>query len=177
MEFNVVPPGPPPAEYCLFWADQWMRDPWWLCMQKSEWSGWAQAIGAIVALAIALWLPVRAKRELRADAKAAAVAFVAGAIFAAECMLDACVRQHWGDFQAHRHLLEDAAMSGGFLQTSPLNSQILAKAMGVRVNAVALFHNSGTHSALGNWEHWRKQFEENVVLCHHELVEMKKMKA
>ena len=177
VEFSLSPPAPPPVEYCLLWADRWFPDPWWLCMQKSEWSGWAQALGAIVALAIAVWLPARAKRQARADAKATAVAFVAGAIFAAQCMLDACERQHWADFQTQRHLLEDAAANWALLHTTPLRSPILAKAMGVRVNAVALFHNSGTHSASGNWEHWRAQFEENVAHTTATLAEIKKLKA
>ena len=35
----------PATEYCLFWID------WWpLCMTKAEWSGWMQAIGAVVAI-------------------------------------------------------------------------------------------------------------------------------
>lgn len=35
----------PAQEYCFLWSD------WWpMCMTKSEWSGWMQAIGAIVAI-------------------------------------------------------------------------------------------------------------------------------
>lgn len=40
-------------EYCLFWLDRW-----WTCMSKSEWSGWMQAIGAILALGLAVTIPV-----------------------------------------------------------------------------------------------------------------------
>lgn len=49
---QLLPAPPPPPEYCLLWADRWWpwSDPWWLCMQKGEWSGWAQAIGAIAAI-------------------------------------------------------------------------------------------------------------------------------
>lgn len=35
-----------PQEYCLFWSDYW----WWMCMTKSEWSGWMQAVGAVLAI-------------------------------------------------------------------------------------------------------------------------------
>lgn len=49
----------PAQEYCLlwFWTD------WWpLCMTKAEWSGWMQAIGSVVALLIAIWIPWRERK-------------------------------------------------------------------------------------------------------------------
>ena len=39
------------AEYCLFWfATSW----WPLCMAKSEWASWVQAIGSIAAILFAI---------------------------------------------------------------------------------------------------------------------------
>lgn len=39
----------PPQEYCFLWID------WWpMCMTKSEWSGWMQAIGVLATLFILL---------------------------------------------------------------------------------------------------------------------------
>lgn len=47
-------------EYCFLWID------WWpLCMTKAEWSGWVQAIGAVIAIlagAYAVWYQVRRAR-------------------------------------------------------------------------------------------------------------------
>lgn len=39
---------PETPEYCLFYSAQW-----WLCMNKAEWSGWIQALGSVLAIAIA----------------------------------------------------------------------------------------------------------------------------
>lgn len=38
----------PPQEYCFLWIDWWAT-----CMTKTEWSGWMQAIGALLAIAVA----------------------------------------------------------------------------------------------------------------------------
>lgn len=48
----------PPPEFCLLWIDHWTT-----CMTKSEWSGWAQALGAIAALAITLFLWRRSESQ------------------------------------------------------------------------------------------------------------------
>lgn len=42
---NAVAAAQPAQEYCLFWSDYW-----WLCMTKSEWSGWVQAVGSVIAI-------------------------------------------------------------------------------------------------------------------------------
>lgn len=48
----------PAQEYCFLWID------WWpMCMTKSEWSGWMQAIGSLVALVIAIGLPYWQARQ------------------------------------------------------------------------------------------------------------------
>lgn len=53
------------SEYCILGLPQG----WATCMTKAEWSGWMQAIGALLALAIAIALPWserrRARREIR----------------------------------------------------------------------------------------------------------------
>jgi hypothetical protein len=41
------------AEYCLLWMDHWST-----CMTKGEWSSWAQAIGALLAICVAIALPI-----------------------------------------------------------------------------------------------------------------------
>lgn len=54
MDVNVVVPPTvteQPAEYCLMWINHWAT-----CMPRAEWSAWTQAVGAVVALAIALWI-------------------------------------------------------------------------------------------------------------------------
>lgn len=45
----------PAQEYCFLWVDHWS-----MCMTKSEWSGWVQAIGVGVALALP-WISYRRK--------------------------------------------------------------------------------------------------------------------
>lgn len=83
---KAITETPAMQEYCLFWWD------WWpMCMTRGEWSGWMQAIGAVAALAIAIWLsgsPERAeKRDAVAQARAfakAIVVFVQGMGYAAQ---------------------------------------------------------------------------------------------
>lgn len=52
----------PPQEYCLLWID------WWpMCMTKTEWSGWMQAIGSILALGIAIWIPWSERKHKKCE--------------------------------------------------------------------------------------------------------------
>jgi len=46
----MAPPGTP--EYCLLWINHWAT-----CMSKSEWSGWAQVVGATLAVLAAVLVP------------------------------------------------------------------------------------------------------------------------
>lgn len=49
----------PPQEYCFLWID------WWpICMSKSEWSGWMQFLGAVLAIAVAFYI---ASNQLRVE--------------------------------------------------------------------------------------------------------------
>ena len=52
-------------DYCLFWSDYW----WWMCMTKAEWAGWAQAIGATVAVFISIFI-VNREIKIRNEDKA-----------------------------------------------------------------------------------------------------------
>lgn len=52
----------PAQEYCLLGIDWWAT-----CMTKAEWSGWMQAIGAIVALFIAIGIPWSERRNKRIE--------------------------------------------------------------------------------------------------------------
>lgn len=49
---RAVESAKPAQEYCFFWIDWWAT-----CMTKAEWSGWMQAIGAAIALIVAIALP------------------------------------------------------------------------------------------------------------------------
>lgn len=63
------------TEICILWGD-WQIQRWWSCMTKSEWSGWAQAIGVAVALA-SPWIGGRiAKFRVRPVARDVYVQFL-----------------------------------------------------------------------------------------------------
>lgn len=158
---QLVPAPPPPPEYCFLWADRWWpwADPWWLCMQKAEWSGWAQAIGALVALAIAIALPALARRQARQDAKEMIVAFIAQVSVALEEAGESCAEKDWQKFQAKRLLLQDAAQAGDFLLNAPINGEIRGRALGVRSTVLDAFHLSETHTSHGNWAQWQGTFQ------------------
>lgn len=49
---RAVEAAKPAQEYCFLWIDHWS-----MCMTKAEWSGWMQAGGSALALAIAIALP------------------------------------------------------------------------------------------------------------------------
>lgn len=60
---RAVEAAKPAAEYCLL-AKQ---DHWWtVCMTKAEWSGWMQAIGAVIALLVAIAIPYIQTRHAHA---------------------------------------------------------------------------------------------------------------
>jgi len=55
----------PTPEYCLLWINHWST-----CMQKAEWSGWAQAIVSTIAVAGAaagIWWQVRHQAKLQRE--------------------------------------------------------------------------------------------------------------
>lgn len=142
------------SEYCLFWIDHWST-----CMQKGEWSGWAQAVGSLLALAIAIALPAKARRDARIDAKAAVYAYMASVVYALEKARDACAIQNWADFDAARLLVHDAAQAGALLHAIPAREAIITIAQGARMSIIELVHKSAGHTKGGNWGHWHAEFE------------------
>ncbi|KQW57072.1 hypothetical protein ASC92_12470 [Variovorax sp. Root411] len=56
---------PNPPEWCLFWQWSWELT----CMPRNEWAAWVQAVGAIVALYVAIkapqWLAARERKRIR----------------------------------------------------------------------------------------------------------------
>lgn len=65
----------PQADYCLLWIDHWST-----CMPRVEWSAWTQAIGAIVALFVAVGIASKQARDLRRTQLAHADLLVDGAL-------------------------------------------------------------------------------------------------
>lgn len=61
----AVSAAQPLQEYCFlgFWGVTW----WPLCMTKAEWAGWAQAVGATVAVLISILIVRREIRQRRID--------------------------------------------------------------------------------------------------------------
>lgn len=157
---QLVLAPPPPPEYCLLWADRWWpwADPWWLCMQKAEWSGWAQAVGAIVALFIAIGLPVKARRDALREAKNMATTFGAQLVVISQDLIKACDNQKFEHFDAHRHALADACTMSQGVPIANLRGDALGAHLIVRAAAVEIHRRSEAHSTGGNWAHWRKEF-------------------
>jgi hypothetical protein len=48
------------SEYCLLWIDHWTT-----CMPRVEWSAWAQAIGAILSMVVAVGIALQQARGVR----------------------------------------------------------------------------------------------------------------
>jgi hypothetical protein len=150
-----MPPIPP--EYCLFGLDHWS-----LCMQKTEWSGWAQAFGSLLALAIAIWIPAKARRDVRKDAKAAALAYCGQVLIAAQGLHAACEKQNWSSFCAIRKVLQDAGKVGLAIPVGSLNVDALIPFLSLRTALVEIDERLESHGSQGNWAHWEKQFAEMI---------------
>lgn len=76
---KAVSAAQPAQEYCFlgFWGVTW----WPLCMTKSEWSGWAQVIGSLLAIGAAflvLNLQLRAERIKNRQSAAAILSAFTG---------------------------------------------------------------------------------------------------
>jgi hypothetical protein len=158
---RLVLAPPPPTEYCLLWADRWLplADPWWLCMQKAEWSGWAQAVGAIVALALAILLPVKARRDAETEAKATAMKAAAQLEHVSKEMIAACTSQNWELFQSLRHSLADACTVMQLVPFQQLHGHKLAAHFALRSAATALNSRVAIYQYGGNWQHWGAELE------------------
>lgn len=70
---RAVEMAKPAQEYCFLGINWWPT-----CMTKAEWSGWMQAIGSVVALAIAIWLAGSPERSERRHTVVKARAFARG---------------------------------------------------------------------------------------------------
>lgn len=51
-----------PIEYCFLWINWWAT-----CLTKAEWAGWAQALGTIAAVGVAVWLSSREHARSREE--------------------------------------------------------------------------------------------------------------
>jgi hypothetical protein len=69
---------PAATEYCFAWAHLWWPWHWWLCMTKGEWASWAQGIGTLAAVLVAVGVYVAdycaTRRQAVASAKVHALA-------------------------------------------------------------------------------------------------------
>jgi len=57
---KVVDAAQEPVEYCFLWINHWS-----MCMTKSEWAGWMQSIGAILAILAAIVIASWETRHVR----------------------------------------------------------------------------------------------------------------
>ena len=73
--------GTPFQEYCFLWIDHWST-----CMSKAEWSGWMQAIGAVLALFIAIWISGHQRRVDKRNAVLQARITAKGVVLCVQAM-------------------------------------------------------------------------------------------
>jgi hypothetical protein len=145
-----------PAEYCLLWIPHWAT-----CMQKGEWSGWAQAIGAMLALALAIGLPARARADSRKDAQQIALWYATQTLIALDRLQKSCTYQSWADFSARREALMETARQGPGVPIALLNTQTSTGVMALRTASIEIYKLSEFHSAHGNWQHWENQLKKS----------------
>lgn len=69
---RAVEAAKPAQEYCFLWIDHWS-----MCMTKAEWSGWMQAVGSIVALIVAIYVPQKQRVDQKKENAALAVSAAA----------------------------------------------------------------------------------------------------
>lgn len=100
--------GPP--ELCFLWR--------WPCFSSSEWAAWVQAVGSVVGIAIAVWLPYQAKRKADAEAQSLAVNFVVGAFQIIHAMDQMARSGDARSVQVKRAILDEHMLIG---RTVPLH--------------------------------------------------------
>lgn len=163
----------PALEYCLFWSHRWMSDPGALCMLKGEWAGWAQFIGAMLALALAMWLAYDGPRKANRDARAAARAFGVQIVVLAEDLAEACNlgSQEW--FSARRFAFQDALTLGDKVAFERLSADELSAFMTLRAHAVSLHHMNSASDLISNWAQREESCKSFVRQSRETLDELK----
>jgi len=117
-------------EYCLLWIN------WWpLCMTKTEWSGWVQAIGSIAALFGAVWIAERAisasRQAKESDEKATNVDAISALLVDVRLFrqrIDECVRAWEAKMSANDFDIGRMAEIADRLEATPIPSQIPERA-------------------------------------------------
>ncbi|MEG0939915.1 MAG: hypothetical protein RSE32_13710 [Comamonas sp.] len=136
---NAVAAAKPAQEYCLLWSDYW----WWMCMTKAEWSGWMQAIGAVLAIvASALLMRHQVNIDRRAKERAAASrvrAFVTQ-LYATSLELKAPHVMSEPMLKMRRLMLEEWIQDSRGIEIEFVSSEWFDALHGARATAVRLIH-------------------------------------
>ena len=151
-----------PEEYCFLWITHWST-----CMTKAEWSGWVQAVGAIVALAVAiglaafqLWHSERMQRAQQSESERRqaahvhhiVVGVVHGAVRYAQSHLQAALRP--GDkFTMRVERLEEAlrVLNQAILMPLPPDvSRVLFNVNSILSNLLHVAEDAAGGSIAGN---------------------------
>jgi len=158
---QLLPAPPPPPEYCLLWADRWWpwSDPWWLCMQKAEWSGWAQFTGAMLAVIVAICIPLLNERGAKKRDFHWAQAVIIGLGSAVRECVEACETQNLVTLHAARGQLQRAVDECGSLQFSSLTHESWGAIVGCRNICSDLLMRTDGMTFGANWQHWRASFD------------------
>lgn len=132
MEQTISP------EFCLFSVDHWS-----MCMQKSEWSSWVQAIGSIAAIMGAAWIAGDQERKRKLALKQAAISksrtFGAALAGAAEE-----IRERGGValiyVRGYRAVLDELIQDSRGIASENLNLKWIGAVFGLRYIAIQMAH-------------------------------------
>lgn len=123
----------PTQEYCFLWIDHWS-----MCMTKSEWSGWMQAFGAVLALGIAIWAAGSYVRLEKRDAVVNARAFAKQLVVCAQGMAYGAHEATYGVFVLSIATLQELIAFGQTARPERLPATAMNSLLNLRLNAVAL---------------------------------------
>ncbi len=136
-----------PVQWCLLYID-W--EP--ICMPRSEWSGWAQAIGAVVLLLVSIGVPYIQSRGRRKETEEAAKSLVNN-VCRSITLFNGWQEQNVGNLAltAKNNLLVDLEQA----KSIPLHLLDVTQAQGVRqmMSLATMFLQNTEHFIASKGEH------------------------
>lgn len=151
-----------PPDYCFAWGHLWLPNWLTLCMPRSDWAAWAQAVGAIVGIGIAVWLPWKAERDRRHQAHLAALLFAHRLYMSTAAMKSALERQlPIDERQRCAAVIRDVAQSGTSLAIADLPARDQGRISKARKTAAEATWAADWVTARDLISaHWVSQFDE-----------------
>lgn len=120
-------------EYCFLWID------WWpMCMTRTEWSGWMQAVGALLGLSVAIWVSGSGARLEKRSAVIQARAFARELIVGISGMLYSAKNNERGSLIISISLIKELIALNQSIQPGRMDKEAMSAFINLRLYAAAV---------------------------------------